>query len=360
MTSHQGPLRIAVIGCGNVSRQYLKTLSGDPRVDVVCCADLEDAPALSLSAEFGIPVVSTPTEALANPNVDLILNLTRPDGHAAVTLQALNAGKHVYSEKPLALTTSEAMEILELARSRGLHVGCAPDTFLGHGLQATKALIESGEIGRPILAQISRLTPGPEVFHPNPGFLYRDGAGPLLDVGPYLVTTLTYLLGSIEAVTALTSNMVPLRKLQTGDHAGESIVSSVATSLISTMEFSSGAIGVLTQSWDLVGAQPPSLEIHGTEGSLHGTPPDSWSGSPLLRHRGDDGFIEQLQPIGQGGVGGIGVGVLEMSDAIRGGRVPAASAFRAAHTLEVLLGILESGKTRSRVPIRSKISTEHM
>ncbi len=353
MSAKDGAVRAALVGCGNVSRQYLSTFQGDERIQVVCCSDLDASRAENVSSEFGIPRILTLQDILVDPDVELVLNLTAPVAHASVTMQALNKGKNVYSEKTLAVTVDDARSIIDLAAAQNLLVGCAPDTFLGNGIQETKALLESGVIGQPFMVQMARIGLGPERFHPAPDFLFQEGVGPLFDIGPYLVTALTYLLGPIEAVTTVFSNPAPRRTLVVGERAGEVITSEIPTSLVATLEFTSGAIGTLAQSWDVAGTHAPPLEIHGTKGSILGTPPNSWFGSPSLKLIGEDGdFAEKTAPVGSETLPqGMGMGALQMCEAIRSGTAPMASASRALHTLEVLTAIHESGDTQTRVTI---------
>lgn len=340
------------MGCGNVSRKYLTTLAQDDRVIVVCCADIDPQKAAELAKDFGIARSLGVHELLSDETVDVVLNLTVPVAHAEISLAALKAGKHVYSEKPLASSIADAELILATAKERGLVVGCAPDTFLGSGIQATQALIEAGAIGRPLVAQCTLFTQGPELFHPGPEFLYRPGTGPLFDVGPYLVTALMFMMGPVDSVTAFTATPRPERTLAVGDRAGATFLSQAATFVSATLQFASGAVGTIAQSWDAIGTVSPPLEIHGTEGSIIGPQPDDWYGSPLIRRRGESAFRQPDTWTGiPVGPGGLGLGLLQMSTAIREGRSPEASGERARRTLEVLLAISESGATGQRIEI---------
>ena len=348
----EAPLRVGIVGCGHVSRKYLETLAQDDRVVVTRCADVELAKAEQLADEFGIERWMPVPELLADPAVDLVLNLTVPSAHAEITIAALRAGKHVYSEKPLAGSIDDARGILDTADELGLRVGCAPDTFLGPGMQSTRELIVSGAIGRPLVAQCTLLTLGPELFHPGPEFLYLPGMGPLFDVGPYLLTSLMFLMGRVEAVTAVTATPQPTRTLAVGERAGHRFDTLAPTFVSATLQFAGGAFGTIAQSWDVSGTTMPPLEVHGTEGSILAPRADDWLGSPRLLRTGDTTFAPAAEWNGHpAGPPGLGLGLLEMASALREDRAPEASADRAFRTLQVLLAIAESGATGRRVTI---------
>ncbi|MEO8828568.1 Gfo/Idh/MocA family oxidoreductase [Lapillicoccus sp.] len=340
-------IRIGLVGCGNVSAKYLATVGGAPGVELVACADQDAERAQVVGAEFGIPVLASVEELLALPEVDLVLNLTAPRAHAEVSLAAIAAGKHVYSEKPLATTLEDGIRVVEAADRAGVRVGCAPDTILGEGLQATAKLIADGAVGRPLSAISILATTGPEHFHPAPEFLYLEGAGPLFDIGPYLVSALTFLLGPVRAVTATTAMPVETRTVRVGGHAGETFSAAVPTFISSMLEFESGAVATLLQGWDVVGTTAPRLEIHGTGGSIAGPSPDSWGGPLRLMRVGDHGFAE-VMPTGSAG-SRLGIGVLEMAAALEAGEAPAASGEQGLHTLAILQAILRSANSGQRV-----------
>lgn len=342
-------IRIGLIGCGNVSAKYLTTFAGAQGVELVACADQDIERAGAIGTEFGIPVVASVEELLALPEVDLVLNLTTPRAHAEVSLAAIAAGKNVYSEKPLATTIRDGVRIIKAASRAGVQVGCAPDTFLGDGLQATAKLITDGAIGRPLSAISILATTGPEHFHPAPEFLYLEGAGPLFDIGPYLVTALTFLLGPVRAVMATTATPVETRIVRVGERAGETFGTAVPTLISCVLEFESGAVATLLQGWDVVGTTAPRLEIHGTAGSIAGPSPDTWGGPLRLMRAGNDGFAE-VMPTGSEG-SRLGIGVLEMAGALEAGEAPAASGERALHTLAILQAILNSANSAQRVKV---------
>src|SRR5438128_1469059 len=202
---------VGIIGCGNISGIYLEAGKKWDILDIVACADIDLPRARAQAAKYGIPKASGVAELLADPSIDIVINLTVPAAHAEVALAALAAGKSVYNEKPLALDREQARQMLDLAREKGLRVGCAPDTFLGGGLQTCRKLIDDGVIGEPIGASAFMMSHGPEGWHPNPAFFYQPGAGPMFDLGPYYLTALATLLGRVRRVTDPTRASVPGR-----------------------------------------------------------------------------------------------------------------------------------------------------
>ena len=261
------PARVGIVGCGDVTNLYLPGSARYPSIELAACADLDAERAAALSAKGGFPATSI--EALtADPTIEVVLNLTPPTVHASVSRAAIAAGKHVYTEKPLATTRADAAAILADAAAAGVRVGGAPDTFLGGGLQTARQVLDEGAIGLPILASAAFLSLGPERWHERPASFYAAGAGPLLDVGPYYVTALVNLLGPVVSVTAIGAGVGSERLIGAGPQAGERLVSAVPTSVASTLTFASGVVASLQASFDAVATQTPYLEIHGTEGSL--------------------------------------------------------------------------------------------
>jgi predicted dehydrogenase len=203
MAAPESVTRVGIIGCGNISSAYVNGCRMFDSLRVVAVADLAPEAAQAKAAEHDLGCAGSVEELLADPDIDIVINLTIPAAHAAVSLAALAAGKHVYSEKPLAVARADGQVVLAEAAARGLRVGGAPDTFLGGGLQTCRKLIDDGAIGEPVAATAFMLGHGPESWHPNPGFFYRQGAGPLFDMGPYYLTALIHLLGPVERVAAL-------------------------------------------------------------------------------------------------------------------------------------------------------------
>ncbi len=344
------PARVGVVGCGNVSELYLRGCASLPSIELAACADLDAARAADLSSRGGFPAV-TIDALLADPGIEIVLNLTPPTAHAGVSRAAIAAGKHVYSEKPLATTRADAAAILADADAAGVRVGGAPDTFLGGGLQTARALIDAGAIGDAIGANAAVLHLGPELWHPNPGIFYARGGGPLLDVGPYYVAALVTLLGPIREVSAVLRGVGGVRRIESGPRAGETFAAEVPTYALTTMRFASGVIGGLMASFDVVASRSPHIEIHGTAGSLALGDPNRFDGEVQRWAMGADAW-EDVPPQGDTSVG-RGIGLADMIEGIRGGRPHRASAELAFHVLDVLLAMEEAGQADHPVPIRS-------
>ncbi len=336
------PVRVGLVGCGNVSRQYLRNVQNNDALTVVMCADINDANATAVASEFGLRKVEAVDELLNDPHLDLVLNLTLPTSHADVTRRAIAAGKHVYTEKPLAASLADATEIIDDARQRGLHIGSAPDTFLGAGQRVCAELVHSGVIGRVVSVNAFMMNAGPERFHPNPEFLYRVGAGPLLDIGPYYLTILVAIFGAVSRVGGLSTMPRTERFVQVGERAGARFEVDTPTHVAGLLLFANGVVCTLVTSFDVTGTRTPTMEIHGLEGSILAPPANSWAGPVLLRKKNDTDFVEVPMPEGELD-GFMGMGLIDMATSLLMGRAPAATGARALHVLEVMSAILESG-----------------
>lgn len=336
------PIRVGVVGCGNVSRQYLTNLATTSELEFVTCADIIDLNAEAIAQEFGLRKAASVVALLEDPEVDLVLNLTLPTSHALVSLQALAAGKHVYTEKPIAVTLDDAKAIVIEAENRGLMVGSAPDSFLSAGHVACTELVRDGAIGVPVSVNACMLSAGPDQFHPNPEFLFSKGAGPLFDMGPYYLTVLVAMFGSVARVGALTSTTRAKRTIQVGERAGISFEVGTPTHIASLLEFSNGVVGTLVTSFDAVGTRTPSIEVHGLDGSIITPLANAWSGPVLMKKSDDTDFREIPTPVTtEPSV--LGMGLIDMASALRKGLSPAATGTRALHVLEVMTAILDSG-----------------
>ena len=244
------PIGIAVVGCGNISDQYLTNLVRFPDVNVVACADIDLGRASAQAAKYGVPHSADLATVLEMPNVELIINLTIPAVHASVALQAIRSGKHVYGEKPFALSIEEAQTIMAAAADHKVKLGNAPDTFLGAGLQTARRVIEAGRIGTPISAKATFGYPGPDAWHPNPDFLFQKGGGPLLDMGPYYLTALVQLFGPVKTVSGFGRRAQNKRTIGSGPRAGETFEVTVDTQISALLEFASGPIATARFSFD--------------------------------------------------------------------------------------------------------------
>ena len=275
-----------MVGCGNIIAAYLATFPRLTTVRLVAVADLDPSRAEAVAAgQPGVRALGV-DQLLADPEVDLVLNLTIPAAHADIALRAIAAGKAVYGEKPLAATTEEARKVLEAAAAAGVVVGCAPDTVLGTGIQTARKAIDDGRIGAPISATATMVTPGHERWHPHPDFYYVPGGGPLLDMGPYYVSALVTLLGPVASVIGAASHTRGTRTIGTGPRAGETVPVSTDTHVTGVLVHESGALSTLVMSFDAVATQSANLEIHGETGSLIVPDPNHFDGDVKLRSAG--------------------------------------------------------------------------
>jgi predicted dehydrogenase len=341
------PLRIGIVGCGNISGIYLKNLASYRSTEVVACADLDIDRAKQVGAEHGIFGMST-EDLIARDDIDLILNLTVPKAHAQVSINALNAGKHVYNEKPLAISREDGKTMLQLAASKGLRVGCAPDTFLGGGIQTCRALIDKGVIGEPVGSHAFMLCHGHESWHPSPEFYYEQGGGPMFDMGPYYLTALINLMGPIKRISGSTRITFPQRTITSEPKRGKTIEVETPTHIAGIMDFASGAIGEITTSFDVWHNQLPCISIYGTEGSMIVPDPNGFGGEIYFRRRSDSEW--ELQPLSHGfAENSRGLGVLDMAHSIASGQPHRASGELANHVLDAMHAFDESSKAGRHV-----------
>lgn len=347
-TASPARVRVGVIGCGAISPAYFRGLKPYPFVEVAACADLDPARARARAEEFGVPASGTVDELLADPSLGIILNLTTPQSHASLSLRALAAGKSVYLEKPLALAKGEGRKVVDFARKKKLRVGCAPDTFLGGGLQTCRRLLDQGKIGRPVAATAFMLGHGHESWHPNPEFYYKAGGGPLFDMGPYYLTALVHLLGPVARVAAISGRAFSTRVITSEPKRGQLIRVDVPTHDAATLEFRNGAIASLVTSFDVWAHSLPRIEVYGTEGSLGVPDPNGFAGTVRLRRMGEKEWSEipLTHPVRS-----RGAGLADMALALRSGRPHRASGNLALHVLEVMCAIHESGRKGRHVAI---------
>ncbi len=349
--SGSGPLGIGIIGAGTISGTYLENLTSFPDTEVVAIGDLFTEAARSKAAEHGIASAGDVASVLEHDGVELVVNLTVPAAHAEVASQAIAAGKHVWNEKPLALDRPSGQALLDASEAAGVRIGCAPDTFLGQGLQAARRVIERGDIGVPLTALILMQSPGPDSWHPNPGFLFAQGAGPLFDIGPYYWTALVQTFGPVAAVAALGSKARDRRVIGSGPRAGEEFDVMVPSHVSSIAQFESGQSAQSIFSFD--SALPRTLlELNGTDATLLFPDPNMFDGDIKIRKRGDDDWqtVETTTALSS-----RGTGVLDMARAIRTDRPHRANGALAYHVLDTMLAIAESVDARQFVTVDSTI-----
>ncbi len=373
MSDTSEPLRVGLIGTGRISDIYLQTCAKYDGIDIVACGSLRQDESRAKAARYGIERVCNPDEIIADCEIDAILNLTVPSVHAEVSLAALNQGKHVYSEKPLASSFADGQRILEVAAAKGLTVGVAPDTFLGGRWQTVRKLLDDGVIGRPTGVAVFAGTHGTERHHPNPDFYYQSGGGPMLDLGPYYLTALVFLLGPISRVAGVSNRAFDQRMIECGPRNGTWMEVEVDTHVHGMLEFECGVIGSITMSFDVWDSETPRLEIYGEKGTICIPDPDPIHGANIFhgevwyRTRETSRWTHQPRPNGRDrwqmaenpygfNEDSRGIGLVEMAHAIREGRLPRASGALAFHVLEVMTGILESSGKGQFVSIESRPS----
>lgn len=342
---------IGIIGCGNISEAYLKAAATFPILDVRGVADLRPEAARARADAFGVEAM-TVDELLADPAIEIVVNLTTPLAHVEVGLRAIDAGKHVHSEKPLGVRTSEARALLDRAAAKGVRVGCAPDTFLGGAHQTCRKLLDEGAIGRPVAGTAFFMCPGHESWHPNPAFYYAAGGGPMLDMGPYYITDLINLLGPVEQVSGITARSRERRIIGSQPLAGRTIDVEVATHVAGTLQFASGPVVTVAMSFDVPQHRHAPIELYGTESTLLVPDPNRFGGAIEIGRNKTWSERPIEHPYADGNYRIIGVA--DLAYAIRSGRPHRASGELAYHVLEVMEAFQVSSDRGAHVKIKSR------
>lgn len=364
------PLGVGVIGAGVISHAYLGTICRSPELRLVAIASRGMESARVQARRYG-GVAKATSDMLADPEVEVVVNLAPPSEHHRIGRAVLEAGKHLYSEKPFATSLEDARDLNALAEMKGLVIGCAPDTFLGPAHQAARRLIDEGAIGQVVGGAAVMASSGMEAWHPNPAFFYARGGGPLLDIGPYMITQLVNLLGPIRAVAAIGSAPCRTRLVASPERAGEVIPVEVQTTVNGALLFGNGANVALTLSWDVQKHERAAIELYGLSGTLSTPTPNGFDGdlrvsdgaSFRLAHAAAAGgfapqiidYVAALQalkagvdpmtggPVGPGSPPLFGdrrgLGLVDMARAIQEGRDPRAGGRLALHVLDVLLAL---------------------
>ncbi|GAA4059523.1 Gfo/Idh/MocA family oxidoreductase [Streptomyces shaanxiensis] len=347
------PHRVGVVGLGVISRAYLDTLAGHPAVRITAVADLDASRSAAVAAEVPGVAALPVEELLSSPDVDTVLNLTVPAAHAEIALGAIGHGKNVYGEKPLAADFAAAQAVVEAAARAGVGVGCAPDTVLGTGIQTARAAVAAGGIGRPQFASAVMVTPGHEGWHPHPDFYYTAGGGPLLDMGPYYLTSLVHLLGPVRAVIGAAGRLRHERVIGSGPRAGERIPVEVDSHVSGVLEHVSGALTTLTTSFDGVATTAAPIEVHGDAGTLAVPDPNHFDGEVRLFELGGTQW-RALPPSAGYADAARGVGLLDFV-AADGQRAPRAGGDLALHVLETMSALLRSSAEGRRIELTTSV-----
>jgi len=357
--SRSGPVGIGVIGAGMISDTYLENLTSFPDVQVLIVGDLDPARAQAQAEKYEVPESGDSDAVLSHTDVELVVNLTIPAVHAQVSSQAIAAGKHVWSEKPISVDRDSGRALLKSADSAGLLVGVAPDTVLGQGVQTARRAIARGDIGEPLSAQTVMQYPGPDIFHPNPEFLFAKGAGPLFDIGPYYLTALVHVFGPLARVAAVGSRSRPTRTVQVGDRKGTTFPVEVPTHVSTIAQFASGGVSQSVFSFESPLARMGVVEITGTEGTLVVPDPNQFTGDvKITRAPTYEAIRQEAQwetlPL-TGALAGRGTGVLDLARCVRSGSKPLASGALGFHILDAMMAIEEAVTTGHTVDIHSTV-----
>ena len=345
------PVGVGLIGAGTISDTYLENLTGFADTEVLAIGDIAPEAAREKAAKYDVAAAGDVATVLDHPGVEIVVNLTIPAAHAEVATGVIRAGKHVWNEKPLALDRISGQSLLDEAEAAGLLVGCAPDTFLGAGLQTACRLIEQGLIGTPLTALALLQSPGPESWHPNPAFLFAAGAGPLFDVGPYYLTALVQVFGSVSSVAALGSKARARRVIGSGPKAGEEFDVAVPSHVSALAQFESGQSAQGIFSFD--SALPRTLlEVNGTEATMLFPDPNQFDGEIAIRRRDSEDWETVASTTA---LSFRGTGVLDMARALREGRPHRAQGLLGYHVLDTMIAIAESVESRAFVDVASSV-----
>jgi predicted dehydrogenase len=343
--------RIGLVGCGVIAKVYAEKINALPFVELRACADVLPDRAVAFAAAHGTEALPL-DRLLEGDDVDVVLNLTVPGAHYDVTWRALESGKSVFSEKPLAVTFEEGQALVATAASRSVRLGCAPDTFLGAGLQTCRKLIDEGAIGEPVAANGFMLSPGPEAWHPGPAIFYQRGAGPLFDMGPYYLTALAVLLGPARRITASARITRKVRTIGSEPLRGQRIDVEVPTHVSAVIDYATGPVATLTTSFDVQASRHRFLEVQGTEGTLSVPDPNTFGGDVQIRRSYRHDW--ETVPLTHGnGKQSRGLGLADMVSAMQRGRPHRASGALALHVLETMEAAIRASEEGRHIVLTS-------
>lgn len=346
-----GRVGVGIIGAGVISTEYLKNLTVFPDLEVLFIADIDGERAAAQAAAFGVAGSGSVDELLANPDIEIVVNLTIPTAHVEVAQRALAAGKNVWTEKPFALDRESGRRLLDEATRLGLRVATAPDTFLGAGMQTALRLIADGVIGTPLTALALMQSPGPESWHPNPEFLFQPGGGPLFDIGPYYLTTLVQVFGPVSRVTAAASTARKVRTIGSGPRAGTDFEVTVPSHHGALIEFENGASAQVIFSFQSHRTRTGFVEVSGENGTIQFPDPNTFDGASVIFDGASGADGRTVEAVGS--LSTRGTGVAELAQSIRAGRVERAAGEQAFHVLDIMVSIAESADRGQSVDVAS-------
>ncbi len=347
-------VKVGIIGCGSISGIYFQMMREvyNNILDVTACADLDLTRARARAAENPGVKAMTVAKLLADPEIKIVVNLTIPKAHYSVTMKALQAGKHAYGEKPIAVTRAQGRRMLALAKEKNLLVGNAPDTFMGGGIQTCRKLIDDGAIGEPVAATAFMLCHGHESWHPDPEFYYQAGGGPMFDMGPYYLTALVSLLGPVRRVTGSARISFPTRTITSAKKSGQVVPVEVPTHVAGVVDFANGAVGTIITSFDVWAHTLPCLQIYGSKATLQVPNPNEFGGVVRIHGAGDKGWSEV--PLTHEANINRGTGVADMAYSIlRPGRSHRANGDMAFHVLDIMHAFHDASSRNRHVIIQS-------
>jgi predicted dehydrogenase len=355
-------LGVGVIGCGNISAAYLGLAPLFRGIEMRACADINMDAAKARAREFKVRA-ETVDELLKDDEIDIVVNLTIPAVHHQVSKEVLDAGKHVYSEKPFVLCLEEGEDLKQRAEKKGLRIGSAPDTFLGGSHQLARRLIDDGRLGKITSGTAYVMSRGMEHWHPNPDFFFQPGAGPVLDIGPYYITNLIQLIGPVKRVAAVATTPRTERTITSKPRNGEKIKVTTPTTIHALIEFANGAVVTLNTSWDVWHHGHKPMELYGEDGTLHVPDPNFFGGE--VSYTKQNSTVKKMpkweHPFGvpnQEHAHGMmanyrTAGLADMAIAIKEGRPHRCSMEIALHAVEVMTGILKAGETSCFVEMKT-------
>ncbi len=357
-------MKVGIIGCGNISETYFNCQKIFNNFEITACADINTEYASKSAEHFNVKAQSV-NDILSNKDIDLIINLTIPSAHKEIIIKSLNAGKHCFSEKPLAMNMEEGLEIQKLTSEKNLYVGCAPDTFLGAAGQNARKLIENNKIGKVVLGTFNLMSHGMEHWHPNPDFFFKPGAGPVFDLGVYYITQLINLIGPVKSISSLSGTATKERIITSKPRNGEKIIVETPTTLLGSLEFHNNAKIQFFCSWDVWKHNHSTIELYGLEGSMIVPDPNFFSGDILISKKDEDwetinndsmllGIPNKKDNDGSKIANYRGIGLSDMIDAINNQRKARCSLDLALHVLEVMEGIIKSSELKEVYYLNSK------
>ena len=360
---------VGIIGCGNILETYLNSQNFFNNINFVSCADIDMNIAEKTADRYQMKAL-TVNEMLSKNDIDIILNITIPQAHFQVSKEALLAGKHVYSEKPMSVKYEEAKELLKISKDKKLYFGNAPDTFLGGGGQLSRNIIDDGTIGKILAGNFIFAFPGVQDFHPNPESWFQIGGGPVIDMGPYFFTTLVNLLGPVKNVRARGSKFFDIRKYKVGPKKNKTFKVETPTSYMINMEFQNDAIVEGFISFDVQNHRRNHIELYGTKGSIIVPDPNMFGGPvSVSKELGTDWLDHSVEnmPLGKINIKNHsgrsneaneqanyrGIGLSEMIDSIENNRMHRCNGNLALHVLDVIECSMISSDKKIEIDLRS-------